>query len=75
MKSPKKTGIKRLEKGQFWKVDDSYIHIVELGKRLAHYKQLRSTSQKGGTVKMLGIEAIENYLRANRAKLVNAASN
>src|SRR5215831_21365914 len=30
-----------LEKGQLWKVDDAYLQIVELGKRLIHYKLMK----------------------------------
>jgi hypothetical protein len=60
-----------LEKGQLWKTDSTYIQIVELGKRLIHYKMLRQPGQKAVMTRMIGIDALAVYLRANEATLVN----
>jgi hypothetical protein len=60
-----------LEAGQLWKVENGYIRIVELGKRLIHYKLLRKPEQRAVTTRMIGIEALLNYLRKSEAQLVN----
>lgn len=70
MKLKNRTALKPLEKGQLWQVDNLQLEIVELGKRLTHYRLLRGVKQKGVPVKMGRREEIEAYLKANRAKLV-----
>ena len=59
-----------LAKGQLWKVDDAYLQIVELGKRLIHYKLMRKPDQKAVMTRMIGIESLAVYLRSNEAVLV-----
>jgi hypothetical protein len=59
-----------LAKGQLWKTDTAYIQIVELGKRLIHYKLLRQPGQKAVLTRMIGIDALAVYLRASEAALV-----
>jgi hypothetical protein len=59
-----------LEKGQLWKVDDAYLQIVELGKRLIHYKLMKKPDQKAVMTRMIGIEALAVYLRRNEAVLM-----
>ena len=70
MQIEEKNGLHRLEAGQLWKIEHGYIYIVELGKRLIHYKMLRQPNQKAVTTRMIGIEALLNYLRQNEAQLV-----
>ncbi len=60
-----------LEKGQLWKVDENYLQIVDLGKRLIHYKLMKKPEQKAVITLMIGIEALAVYLRNNEAILVN----
>jgi hypothetical protein len=60
-----------LAAGQLWKVDDAYIQIVELGQRLAHYKFLRRRDQKAVFTRMVGIEDLAAYLRAEGASLAS----
>jgi hypothetical protein len=64
----------RLEAGQLWKLEQGYIYIVELGKRLIHYKMLRQPNQKGATTRLIGIEALLRYLRNSEAELVGLAA-
>ena len=59
-----------LEKGQLWKVDDNYLQIVDLGKRLIHYKLMKKPDQKAVITRMIGVEALAVYLRSNEATLV-----
>src|SRR3974390_861009 len=59
-----------MAKGQLWKVDESYLQIVDLGKRLIHYKLMKKPDQKAVITRMIGIEALAVYLRSNEATLV-----
>lgn len=58
-----------LAKGQLWKTDVSYIYIVELGKRLVHYKMLRQPGQPRRT-QMTDQLTLEGYLKTNQGRLV-----
>ena len=60
-----------LEVGQLWKIEHGYVYIVELGKRLIHYKMLRHPNQKAAVTQMIGVEALLNYLSQSEAKLVS----
>ena len=62
--------LRRLEAGQLWKIEHGYIFIVELGRRLIHYKMLREPDQKAVSTRLIGIEALLNYLKQNEAELV-----
>ena len=61
-----------LAKGQLWKMNDAYIQIVELGKRLIHYKMMKQLGQMRVKTQMSGIESMGVYLKNNRARLVKA---
>ena len=60
----------RLEAGQLWKLEHGYLYIVELGKRLIHYRMLRHPEQRAALTRMIGIEALLNYLRQSEADLL-----
>ena len=62
-----------LARGQRWKTKDAYIEIVELGKRLIHYRMVRQLGQMRRT-QTSGIDAMESYLKANEAELVKGPS-
>lgn len=72
MRTEKKP-VRTLEKGQLWRIENGYVYIVELGKRLIHYKMLRQPDQKAVTTRMIGIDALAIYLRHNEAELVRDA--
>jgi hypothetical protein len=59
-----------LAKGQLWKMNDAYIQIVELGKRLIHYKMMKQLGGMGVRTRMSTIETMGTYLKTNRAQLV-----
>ena len=71
MKTTGKTHSPALASGQLWKLDHAYIQIVELGKRLIHYKLMRQPGQRAVLTRMIGIEALAVYLRTNEATLVS----
>jgi hypothetical protein len=72
----KKTATKgrpTLAKGQIWKTKDVHVQIVELGKMLVHYKMLRDLGQMRRT-QMSRIDSMEDYLKTNKARLVEDIS-
>jgi hypothetical protein len=46
------------------------VHIVHLGKRLIHYRILRQPQQRTALTRMIGVEALLNYLSQSEAELV-----
>ena len=62
-----------LEKGQLWKIEQGYVYIADLGKRLIHYKMLKQPNQKAVATRLIGVDALATYLRHNEAQLVNRA--
>ncbi len=60
-----------LAKGQIWKTKDLHVQIVELGKILVHYKLLEHPHQMRSP-QMSRIEVLTEYLRTNRARLIQA---
>ncbi len=63
----------RLAKGQIWKTKDLHVQIVQLGKILVHYKLLEHLRQMRSP-QMSRIEVLSEYLRINKARLLEAAS-
>ena len=59
-----------LREGQLWKIEHGYVYIVELGKRLIHYKMLRHPDIRTAVTQMIRIEALLNYLMQSEAQLV-----
>jgi hypothetical protein len=70
MKTSRKRAARPLAKGQLWQTKDSYVQIVELGKRLIHYKMPREIGQRAVKTHTVGIETLESYLKTNAARLV-----
>jgi hypothetical protein len=63
-----------LAKGQVWKTRAADIEILALGRRLIHYKITKQLGQKEVSAQISGIEAMENYLKSNAARLAVADS-
>ena len=59
-----------LEAGQLWRLEHGYVYIVELGKRLIHYKMLRNPNQRAVVTQLIGIEALLRFLNQSEAVLV-----
>ena len=60
----------KLEPGQLWKIENGYLYIVEVGKRLVHYKTLRAPTQKATITRLIGIAALLRYLMQTEGELV-----
>ncbi len=74
MKTQRKSPSPVLTKGQLWKTDQAYIHIVGLGKTLLHYRMTRSLKQKGVVTQMSAIGTMANYLKSNEARLIRTSA-
>ena len=72
-KTSDKRGLTPLASGQRWKTKDAYIEIVELGKRLIHYRMVRHLGQMRRT-QTSGIDTMEDYLKTHEARLIKGAS-
>ena len=59
-----------LEAGQLWRLEHGYVYIVELGKRLIHYKMLRNPNQRTVVTQLIGIEALLRFLNQSEAILI-----
>jgi len=70
MKTNRKRAARPLAKGQLWQTDNSYVQIVELGKRLIHYKMPRELGQRAVRTHTVGIATLESYLKTKAARLV-----
>ena len=63
-----------LATGQIWKTQAADIEIVALGKELIHYRITRQLGRKEVSAQISGIEAMENYLHINDARLSQRGS-
>jgi hypothetical protein len=61
----------RLQKGQVWKVKETYVQIVDAGKTLIHYTMSAKPRQRGLRVQMATRETVQGFLKSNQAKLVS----
>lgn len=66
--------IQPLAKGQVWKTRAAHIEIVALGEQLIHYRITNELGTRRVSAQLSGIEAMQNYLEANRAQLAQAAT-
>src|SRR5438046_2146124 len=70
MRAKKITEVKELAKGQVWKLPDSHIEILEIGKRLTHYRHYRAIDAKRVPIQLTNIATIQAYLKSNKAILI-----
>ncbi len=64
-----------LRKGQVWKTRVADIQIIGMGKHVIHYKVTKQLGLRQVGSQVSGIEALANYLRANRAQLAKDPCN
>jgi hypothetical protein len=57
--------------GQVWKADNSYLQIVDQGKRHIHYKLMKAPGQPAVITRLIKTEAFAVYLCATGAILMN----
>jgi len=63
-----------LAEGQLWKLSNFYIQIVELGKRLIHYRMLSDLKEPGARIKTSSVEVMWEYLKSRGARLIHNGS-
>jgi len=68
--SDRKAPPAELAKGQLWQLSHAYIRIVELGKRLIHYKMMSQPGEQGVRTQVSDRETMWGYLRKRHARLV-----
>lgn len=61
--------VQPLQQGQVWQVKDANLQINQVGKLLVHYKLFKGNAKRTPT-SLSGKEVIQNYLRQNKAVLV-----
>lgn len=59
-----------LEKNQLWKLGDTHIKILEVGKHLTHFKHYKTIDQKRVPIQLNNIAAVQEYLKDNKATLI-----
>ncbi len=74
MQTELRKALRDLDKGQLWKCAQGYLYIVEIGRRLIHYKLLKYPTQRAVLTRMSGSEAIQAYLRANNGELATVCA-
>ena len=65
-KSPPLTPV---QSGQVWKMEDSRLEISLVGKTLVHYKHFKGLTKRA-PISLSAKEALEKYLKTNKAILV-----
>lgn len=71
MKLNRKSAGLTLEKGQIWKLQDSHIEILEMGKRLASYKHFRSLDNRRAPTQLANIASVQEMLHTHKAVLLD----
>ena len=62
--------ITTLEKGQIWKMGETYLQISDTGKRLLQYKLTKKLQQRGLRRHMASMATVQAFLKSNRAELL-----
>jgi hypothetical protein len=71
MKLKSKSAGLTLAKGQIWKLQDSHIEILEMGKRLASYKHFRSLDNRRAPTQLANIASVQEMLQTHKAVLLD----
>jgi hypothetical protein len=76
MRKPRERGTTSgmLATGQLWKLNNFYIQIVELGKRMLQYRMLSDLKETGARIKTSGVDVMWGYLKSRQARLVHSPS-
>jgi hypothetical protein len=66
------TQFSALEKGQVWKLGDgeTFVQITDAGKRLIHYRIVKTLQQRGMRTQMASIETVRAFLKSNGGELL-----
>ena len=71
MKLNRKSSSLVLAKGQIWKLQDSHIEILEMGKRLASYKHFRTLDNRRAPTQLANIASVQEMLTTHKAVLLD----
>jgi hypothetical protein len=71
MKLNRKSAALVLAKGQIWKLQDSHIEILEMGKRLASYKHFRTLDNRRAPTQLANIASVQEMLQIHKAVLLD----
>ncbi len=74
MKVNRSKSTRAVSEGQIWKTAAADIEIVGLGKRLIHYRVTKQFGPREVSAQISEIQAMENYLKTNRAELAKRPS-
>jgi hypothetical protein len=69
MKHELRTPLKPLQSGQIWQMEASNLQIELVGKTLVHYKLHKGTTKRT-PISLSGKKVLEQYLKQNKAVLV-----
>jgi hypothetical protein len=69
MKQELRTPLKPLQSGQIWQMEASNLQIELVGKTLVHYKLHKGTTKRT-PISLSGKKVLEQYLKQNKAVLV-----
>lgn len=72
MKLKTKSAGPNLAKGQIWKLQDSHIEILEMGKRLASYKHFRTLDNRRAPTQLANIASVQEMLQTHKAVLLDS---
>jgi hypothetical protein len=59
-----------LEKGQVWKMGETYVQITDAGKRLVYYKLAKALKKAGLRSHLASIQTVQAFLKSNGAELL-----
>ena len=62
-----------LEKGQVWKLGETFVQITDAGKRLVHYKLTKKLLQRGLRKHLASMTTVQAFLESNGAELMTQA--
>jgi len=63
-----------LAKGQLWRMKHAYVEIVEMGKKMIHFKMMKRLGEAGVRTQVSAFRTLYGYLKARQAQLVGTAS-
>lgn len=70
---PKKTlPFQPFQSGQIWRMENSHVHIGQVGKTLVEYKHLK-TKVNRGPLRLIGKGDLQHFLELNNAVLIHSS--
>ncbi len=69
MKRKTRITLPPLQSGQVWQMEDANLQVEMIGKLLVHYKLFKGNAKRA-PVSLAGIGVVEQFLKRNKAVLV-----